>query len=54
MTCVEQEVPESLDTETQDLIDGFLATTSGRSLISSDEVADFLLDLRLSLNRHNN
>jgi len=27
-------------------IDAFLGTTSGRSLVSSDEVADFALDLR--------
>lgn len=53
MTCIDvQEAPTESD-ETTKLIDGFLATTSGRSLISSDEVADFLLDLRLSLNRQN-
>jgi hypothetical protein len=35
--------------EVATLIDEFLATTSSRTLISSDEVADLLLDLRLHL-----
>lgn len=39
-----------VDTSTmQSIIDDFLKTTSGRNLISSDEVANLLLDLRSEL-----
>ena len=39
-----------METDTmQSIIDEFLRTTSGRSLISSDEVANLLLDLRSEL-----
>ena len=48
----ETEVPEIVITEALTVIDQALGTVQNRELVSADEVADLLLDLRLLLASH--